>query len=64
MYTTIGTYYSFWLMGLGMPERLTKYVYTESKLCINLVFLYVIISRCKDNKTCNMFHISTAGVLS
>jgi len=30
-------------------QRLTKY--TKNKLCINLVFLYTIISRCMDNKT-------------
>jgi hypothetical protein len=31
-------------------ERLTKYKYTENKLCIKLGFLYTIISRCTVNR--------------
>ena len=55
MYAAFGTYCSFY-MTLCCPDgpryalnmsRLTKY--TKSKLCIMMVFLYTVISRCTVN---------------
>jgi len=55
MYTTIGTYYSFymtvccpgWIRTI-QPGQQTKY--TKNKLCIKLVFLYTNFFRCSEKR--------------
>jgi len=50
LYVYNSWYLSFFLDNC-LVSWLTKYVYTKSNLCIKLVFLYTIISRCTVKKT-------------